>query len=242
MKISIAQTRPTKGDISANIEAHVRLINLAASLHASSIFFPELSLTGYEPELAQDLATTQDDSRFDALQHLSNHKKITIGAGIPTKSDRGTRISMVIFQPGKPRATYSKQQLHADELPYFLNGDIQVMLNLEDKRVAPAICYESMQPSHVTYANKLGAEIYLASVAKSQNGITKAMTYYPDVAKKYAMPVLLSNCVGYCDNFLSVGNSAVWTSTGHLAAQLGDQNEGIIVFDTETEQAIFLTL
>jgi predicted amidohydrolase len=184
MKISIAQTRPIKGDISANIDAHIRFINLAATLHASSIFFSELSLTGYEPELAHGLATTQDDSRFDKLQHLCNLKKITIGAGIPTKSDQGTRISMVIFQPDEPRATYSKQQLHGDELPYFLNGDVQVMLNLGGKRVAPAICFESMQPNHVANANQLGAEIYLASVAKSQNGIDKAMTYYPEIAKK----------------------------------------------------------
>ena len=51
MKISIAQTRPIKGDIPANIEAHKRFINLAVSNGADAIFFPELSITGYEPEL-----------------------------------------------------------------------------------------------------------------------------------------------------------------------------------------------
>lgn len=57
MKIAIAQTRPFKGDISANIETHKKLIELAISYKADTIFFPELSVTGYEPELAKDLAT-----------------------------------------------------------------------------------------------------------------------------------------------------------------------------------------
>ena len=78
MKISIAQTRPIKGDISANNDKHKILIELASSLNATSIFFSELSLTGYEPELAKDLATTQDDIRLDCFQQISDINKITI--------------------------------------------------------------------------------------------------------------------------------------------------------------------
>lgn len=242
MKISIAQTRPIKGDISANIDKHIKFIELASSLKATSIFFPELSLTSYEPELAKALATTQDDNRLDDFQKISDTKKLTIGLGIPTKSETGIKISMVVFQPDKPRITYSKQQLHTDEFPYFINGDEQVILKLDNKKVAPAICFESLQPNHSATVNKLGAEIYLASVAKSQNGINKALAHYPEVAKKYSMPVLMSNSVGFCDNFLSVGHSSVWTEKGQLAGQLDDQSEGIIVFDTDTKEVIKQTL
>ena len=52
------------------------------------------------------------------------------------------------------------------------------------------------------------------------------------------MPVLMSNCVGFCDNFLSVGNSSVWTKDGKLVGQLDDKTEGILIFDTETEEVI----
>jgi predicted amidohydrolase len=58
MKISLAQTKPIRGDISANIVTHKRLIHLAISYKAGAIFSPELSVTGYEPKLAIDLATT----------------------------------------------------------------------------------------------------------------------------------------------------------------------------------------
>lgn len=242
MKISIAQTRPIKGDIIANIAIHKKLIDLAITHKADTIFFSELSITGYEPELAKELATNQDDKVFDGFQEISNKNKITIGLGMPTKTNSGIKISLIIFQPDTQRQTYSKQQLHSDEFPYFINGKKQLVLTVDNKKIAPAICYESLQTDHSDNANKLGAEIYVASVAKSQNGIDKAMTHYPAVAKKFSMPVSMSNCVGYCDNFESVGKSSIWTKQGNLVGQLDDKLQGILIFDTETEEVIEQTL
>ncbi|REH01701.1 carbon-nitrogen hydrolase family protein [Flavobacterium aquicola] len=238
MKIAIAQIKPVKGDISANIESHKKMIALAVSYKSDAVFFSELSLTGYEPELAKELAVDQDDHYFDDFQKISNENKITIGVGMPTKTVSGIQISMMIFQPKTPRQLYSKQQLHADEFPFFVNGENQIILTVVDHKIAPAICYESLQPEHSENAVKLGAEIYIASVAKSQNGINKAMSHYPAIAKKFSIPVLMSNCVGYCDNFTSAGQSAVWTKQGNLAGQLDDKTEGILIFDTETEEVI----
>jgi predicted amidohydrolase len=236
MKISVAQTKPIIGNISANIDAHKKLIQLAISYNADAIFFPELSITAYDSELAKNLATDQNDPIFDDFQKISDDNKITIGIGMPTKTSVGIHISMIIFQPDSSRQMYSKQHLHSDEFPYFIKGEKQIILTVGNKNIAPAICYESMLMEHSEYANKLGAEIYLASVAKSQDGINNAKSHYPFVAKKFAMPVLMSNCVGFCDNFESVGQSAVWSKQGKLLEQLDDTSEGILVFDTETEE------
>jgi predicted amidohydrolase len=238
MKICIAQTKPIKGDISANIETHIQFIKLALTLNANAIFFPELSLTGYEPELAKKLATNQNDNRLDIFQETSSKNEIIIGLGLPTVAESKIRISIIIFEPHKPRQTYSKQQLHSDELPYFENGVKQLIISTNDKNIAPAICYESLQSSHAENAFKLGANVYLASVAKPLNGVEKAFNHYPKLAKQYAMPVLMANCIGFCDNFLSVGKSAVWTKEGKLVGQLDDKMEGILFFDTETELII----
>lgn len=238
MKICIAQLRPVKGDISANVGKHEMLMLLAAKLEAAAIFFPELSLTAYEPELAEDLASSQDDPRLDVFQQISDDKKMVIGLGLPTRTGIGVQISMIIFQPHQERQSYSKQQLHADELPYFVHGDKQAILIIDNMKIAPAICYESLQMDHAEEASRLGAEIYLASVAKSQSGINKAMSHYPVVARRFSMPVLMANCVGYCDNFYSFGTSSVWTKHGELVGQLGSDHEGLLVFDTETEDVI----
>ncbi len=238
MKIGIAQTRPIKGNIAANIEAHKKFIDLALTQMTDAIFFPELSLTGYEPNLASKLATTQEDIRLDLFQDTSNTHNIIIGLGLPTQANSTFRISMILFTPNKPRQTYSKQLLHADELPYFEKGTEQVIITSGTQKIAPAICYESLQPSHSKNAFQLGSTIYLASVAKSETGIEKAFALFPTIAQQYAMPVLLTNSIGYCDNFLSAGQSAVWTKDGKLAGQLTNNSEGILLFDTDSEEVI----
>lgn len=99
MKICVAQTRPVKGDIQSNIANHKKFIALAISHQADVIIFPELSLTGYEPELAEELATDPHDSRLDDFQTISDSSRISIGVGVPTKHNNGICISMILFQP-----------------------------------------------------------------------------------------------------------------------------------------------
>lgn len=237
MKISIAQTRSKKGDIPKNIERHLRFTALAAEYGAAVIVFPELSLTSYEPELAEALATTVSDHRLNDLQKASDDNGITICAGMPTHHEEGNRISMVIFSPNEPRHVYSKQMLHSDELPYFTQGQGQLVLDVGNSRIAPAICYESLQPEHATTAVKAGVTIYMASVAKSANGVAKAFAHYPQIAKQHNMAVVMSNSIGPSDNFIGVGQSSAWTADGTLAGQLDADSEGILLFDTATGKA-----
>jgi predicted amidohydrolase len=237
MKIGLAQVRSTKGDIAANLSKHITCINLAASHSADVIFFPELSITGYEPALAKELAIAEDDARFTRLQIISDANSMSIAIGAPLKAGAGVQIGLLVFQPDQPRLPYSKQLLHADEIPLFTRGNKDVMLTIKDKKIAPAICFESLQMEHVSKANKLGADIYVATVAKPKKGVDKAFQHYPEVAKKFMMPVLMCNCVGYCDNFESAGCSSVWSKQGICIEQLDSVSEGILIFDTATEQA-----
>ena len=64
MKVGIAQTRPITADITRNIQQHKTQIAKAVSSGADILIFPELSLTGYEPTLAQTLAVDPDDKNW----------------------------------------------------------------------------------------------------------------------------------------------------------------------------------
>ncbi|MGD1906466.1 MAG: carbon-nitrogen hydrolase family protein [Leptolyngbyaceae cyanobacterium] len=141
MKIGIAQTRPVIGNIAATIDRHLHLINQAIPLGADLLVFPELSITGYEPTLAKDLAVELGDDRFDVFQTVSDTHGITLGIGVPTRSPAGIRISLMLFQPEQPRQLYSKMHLHADEQPFFVPGPPQSGLLGPDRQVALAICY-----------------------------------------------------------------------------------------------------
>ena len=52
------------------------------------------------------------------------------------------------------------------------------------------------------------------------------------------MTVLMANSVGPSDNFVSAGQSAIWSNRGELVGQLDSQQEGIVMIDTETNQAM----
>jgi predicted amidohydrolase len=236
MRISVAQTRPFKGDILRNIEAHLRLIELAARARADTIVFPELSITGYEPELAAGLATMAGDVQLDIFQTLCERYQMTIGVGMPTTEGAGVRITELIFQPGQPRQAYHKRYLHADEEPYFVCGSEAGFL--KGGKIALAICYELSVPAHAEQAHKSGAEVYLVSVAKTKVGMDRAADTLADIARRYSMTVLVSNCVGHCDNFDCGGRSAVWNREGVLLGQLDEVEEGVLLLDTETGEVI----
>ncbi|MBL7768733.1 MAG: carbon-nitrogen hydrolase family protein [Flavipsychrobacter sp.] len=237
MKISLAQIRPVKRSIEANLAIHKNYIRMAAQQGADCIFFPELSITSYESALAEQLTMKEEDNTLDELQELSNQLSITIGVGMPTVGREKPRIGMVIFQPFQSRQYYFKQQLHSDEFPFFEAGEKQVVIPVKNYQIAPAICYESLQPDHSENAYQLGANLYLASVAKSQQGVDKAMAYFPHIARKYAMPVLMVNCIGPCDDFESAGQSTIWSKEGTMIAQLKTE-EGLLIYNTETNQIV----
>ena len=242
MKICVAQTRSVKGDIQQNIVNHKKMITLAVSAGAGIIVFPELSLTGYEPQLAKEIAVTDDDMRLNDFQKISDESRIIIGVGMPIKKENGICISMIIFQPGKPRHVYSKKYLHPDEEEFFVSGQNFASLNLNEINLAFAICYEISVPEHSENAFNHAAQIYIASAAKSESGVEQAAKTLSAIARNYSMTVLFSNSIGYCDNFESAGRSSIWNDKGLLMAALDGSHQGLLIIDSSTHEVTHFDL
>lgn len=237
MKLCAAQVTPIKGDIQANIGRHRRLIDLAITAGAEYIFFPELSVTGYEPELAKDLAIDNADQNLLIFQQIANEHNVLIGVGMPTLNVPMCAISMLIFQHGQPMRTYSKSFLHDDELGFFSAGDNAGTI-IGQTGIAPAICYEIMVPAHAEQASTSGATVYAAGVVKSKKAIEKALARMSDIAKTYSMSVIMANSIGNTGGYDCPGRSSAWNSQGKLVGQLNDRQEGVLVFDTNTGEAV----
>ena len=234
MRICLAQTKSEKGKVQVNIENHLALIRRAIILNSDLIIFPELSITNYEPQLASELAADLDDPVFKPFQAISDKHQIVIGVGMPTKAEKGINISMLIFQPFKKRIVYGKHLLHSDEIPYFTSSDKQPFLEIREKKVALGICYETLQREHFIQAVENNADIFIASVSKPNRGTEKAFSHFPSMAKEFQIPVLMSNAVGPSDDFISNGLSSVWNEKGELLAQLTKEDQGLLVYSSDT--------
>src|SRR5256885_16415586 len=82
-KIAAAQVASIRGDIQANVATHAAAIAAAARHGVAVLVFPELSLTGYEPDLAAELAMTAEDGRLAPLLALAREHRIEAVVGAP---------------------------------------------------------------------------------------------------------------------------------------------------------------
>ncbi len=233
MKIALAQIESKIGEVEANINRHIRLVHKAVERGVRLVVFPELSLTGYAPELAQSLAMQVDDHRLRVFQEISHQKKISIGLGLPIKTDGKPQIAMLIFEPGQPPILNSKYYLHEDELPDFSAGPNYRGPIAGGNAIALAICYELSVPEHAKTACDNKASIYLASAAKTYDGVRKAGNRMAQISKEYHMTTLLCNCVGTCEGQTAGGQSSVWNQHGELIQQLNATEEALLIIDSE---------
>jgi predicted amidohydrolase len=111
--LGAAQTIPVRGAVDENIEQHVRLVRAAADEGAELLVFPELSLTGYELDLAGDLAFSEDDPRLLPLVDSASAAFMILIVGAPVKIETELHIGAFIVLPSREIDVHTKHRLGA---------------------------------------------------------------------------------------------------------------------------------
>ncbi len=228
--LAAAQTVVIKGDVAANVARHVALAGIAARQGAKLILFPELSLTGYEPELAGELALRADDACLAPLREAAAAHGIVITAGAPLVGDGGLPlIAALTFRPDGNTAVYTKQYLHGGEETAFAAGQGGAMLDVEGAAIALAVCADFGQPAHALAAAQAGAHVYAASVLVSVKGYDNDAALLQGHAAAHAMPVLMANHGGPSGGWHCAGRSAVWDEKGRLVVAAPGAGECLLL-------------
>jgi len=108
-KIATAQIASVRGDIDGNIAAHAAAMAAAAKQGVSVLVFPELSLTGYEPDLAAELAITAADSRLVPLLALARQHQIEVIVGAPLRNGTAKpALGAILITASGATRTYRK--------------------------------------------------------------------------------------------------------------------------------------
>jgi predicted amidohydrolase len=235
ISIAIAQTASVKDDIEANVTHHKKYAEAAADYGVQLIIFPELSLTGYEPESVKDFIVSIDDKRLIPLKRIARNSCMVIVVGAPILSPEGKlNIGALCLLPDNTVKVYAKQYLHPGEELHFSPGTKDCILKLADEKIALAICADISNPEHARKAAKAGATIYAVSLLLSYNGYEKDTQLLREYASEYKMTTLMSNHSKKTGGYVPAGRSAIWDETGRLVAELKGIEEAIIIAEKET--------
>src|SRR5262245_39548059 len=100
-KIAAAQVRSVGGDVDGNIAVHAAAMEAAAGQSVRVLVFPELSLTGYERELAAELAMTAKDRRLEPLLSLARQYQMDAVVGAPLQNGTAKPALGAILIPAR---------------------------------------------------------------------------------------------------------------------------------------------
>lgn len=234
MIIAAAQFNPKKRNTDVNIKTHLKLIDIAAQYEVQFLIFPEMSLTGYERELAEELSFSEEDERLSVLKDKAILHNMMISVGAPIKINSQLHIGSFIFLPDGSMHIYTKQFLHTGEEKFFSPSfSFNPLLTLENEKITTAICADIANSLHPENAGKQHTTLYTAGIFYTETSMPKAFEQLSSYAKKYTMNVLMANYCGHSYQLQSGGQSAFWDNKGNLIGQLDSYSQGLLIVDKD---------
>lgn len=244
IKLALAQINTRLGDVEANLEKHLALIEQAHAGGAGLLVFPELSLTGY---VLQDLAPmvshhpTDDDPVFRPLLQASQKLDLMVGF---VEEDTRNRffISAAYLSRGQALHVHRKVYLPTyglfDEGRFFAWGDSVQAFDTRFGRVGMLICEDfwHASPPYLLWLD--GADIFLLHSASPGRGLglddqLETARWVDHINRAYASLftsfVIHTNRVGYEDGLHFWGSAAVYDPNGEALGR-GPYDEEALTF------------
>jgi predicted amidohydrolase len=145
-----------------NVAEHAVLVG---SVEARVVVFPELSLTGYDMNVAP---VAEDDPVLVPLVDACRSGELDWLVGAPTAGtfDGARRISMWRIDASGVSTVYSKIHLGGEEPGHYQPGESVAVVEIDGWRLGLAICKDNGQHEHVDRTIALGIDAYVAGVCE----------------------------------------------------------------------------
>lgn len=232
--IGLAQMYPRLGDVAANLEKHLALIEEAASKQVDLLVFPELSLTGYNvQDLAQEIALTPSGEHPLFGKLLTASRQLDLVVGFIERDRRGrVYIAGAYLADGQIAHIHRKVYLPTyalfDEGRYFAWGDAICAFDTRFGRAGLLICEDfwHASPPYLLWLD--GADILVFTSASPARGTSHTdkldSTRFVELvnqsyASLYGSFVIHANRVGWEDGIAFWGGSTIFAPNGELVAQ-----------------------
>ncbi|MDF2678014.1 MAG: Nitrilase/cyanide hydratase and apolipoprotein N-acyltransferase [Bacillota bacterium] len=164
VKVSCLQMDIKIGDIDANIEKSVKMINEAADNGAVLIVMPEMANSGYvfnNKEEAMSLAENLDDSKsMRAWSKIAHDRNVYIVSGITELDGYDLFNTAVLIGPDGLIGKYRKLHLWEEEFLWFEPGNLGLpVFHTPIGRIGIVICYDMWFPETFRILTAQGADI-----------------------------------------------------------------------------------
>lgn len=263
MKIAIAQTNPTVGDIAGNLASMKELAMRAHQGGCRLVIFPELSIVGYPP---RDLVLKPRfiDDQLRAIEELAEvtDDDLTIFAGFVERHKdgpgRALHNAVAVLNDGEIVATHQKSLLPTydvfDEHRYFEPGRRHAVTAVDDITFGITICedlwndkdfvpsqWQGQIPSELYHDDpfrrliEAGADVFV-NVSASPFVVGKHAMRRELIsrqARRFERPIIYANQVGGNDELIFDGASCVFDGNGVCVAQAKSFADDLLVFDLD---------
>jgi len=251
INLGLAQFNTHLGNVQANLQKHLDLIDQAVAQNADLLIFPELSLTGYA---LQDLAITvpcrphQKDPVFYALLEASQQLDLMVGF---VHEDRRNKlhIAAAYLSAGRIIHIHNKVYLPTygifDEGRFFAPGDSVRAFDTRFGRVGMLICEDFWHASLPYLLWMDGADILLFQSASPGRGLNQdprlsSSAWVEHSNRAYAGLftnfVAHANRVGYEDGLNFWGGSTIYDPNGDLIVRAPDFEPALTIAEIDLNQ------
>lgn len=229
-KIAAAQVPSIRGDLDGNIEMHRDVIMSAVRHGVSVLVFPELSLMGYEPEIAHEFELDPADNRIISLARLAQQCRMQVVAGAAIQNGlQKPHLGAFILSEDGSVSSYAKMHLGGCEPTYFTPGNALKSISSQRESIGLSICADSSKRSHPAAYASTGTTIYAASVFLNADLYATDSPRFAAYALDFGMLCLMANHGASVGTLVSVGNSAVWAPDGSLLASAAGTQSALVV-------------
>jgi NAD+ synthase (glutamine-hydrolysing) len=227
-KLALAQMKPKLGDVGANLEMCLSMIDEAEENGAEVIVFPELALTGYFlRDLVPEVALKRDAGELDELKRASYNIDILIGF-VEESPSYHFYISAAYLADGDIKHIHRKVYLPTygmfDDSRYFARGEYVRSFSGGRIRTGVLICEDAAHPLMDYLLAVDGANIIYILSDSPLRGFgdphPSSLDNWVDLCKytasTYGIYVVFVNRVGFEDGVGFAGGSHVVDPRGRV--------------------------
>ena len=233
-KITLAQLNATVGDLKGNADKVIKAWEKARDEQSNIIAFPELFITGYNP---QDLILKPafQKASTETIQKIAEacSQGPAIAVGGPFCDEKNLYNAYYILSGGKIQAVIKKHHLPNeevfDEVRLFSSGNVDGPFQVDQMRIGSPICEDAWHSDIVETLAETGAQTLLvpngSPYYRSKTEIRQNVMVSRVVES--GLPLVYLNLVGGQDDQVFDGGSFVLNPGGELVLQMPQFEESV---------------